>query len=306
MMVEQQSESLVTVRNLSCRFGRKVALDGVSLDITKGRVFGLMGENGAGKTTLIKHILGALTPKQGEVRVFGVDPTRNPPAVLSQIGYLSEDRDLPKWMRVKEALRYTQAFYPDWDESYAERLREQFRLPANARIRNLSRGEKAKAGLLLALAHRPQLLLLDEPSSGLDAVARRDILGVVVRSVAEEGRTVVFSSHLLDEVERVVDNVAMIHHGKLALHMPMDELKATHQRRVVAFAEPVATFPALDCVLHVEGEGREWAVITHGEADVTRSTLEQAGARILDESTPSLDSVFVARVVGSQTMQAVA
>ncbi|MCL4693746.1 MAG: ATP-binding cassette domain-containing protein, partial [Candidatus Hydrogenedentes bacterium] len=86
---------------------------------------GLMGENGAGKTTLMKHILGALQPKQGEVRVFGVDPTRNPPAVLSRIGYLSEDRDLPRWMRVKEALRYTQAFYPDWDESYAERLHPQ-------------------------------------------------------------------------------------------------------------------------------------------------------------------------------------
>ncbi|MCC6486357.1 MAG: ABC transporter ATP-binding protein [Candidatus Hydrogenedentes bacterium] len=305
-MAEQQPEPLVRVRNLSCRFGKKVALDNVSLDMAKGRVFGLMGENGAGKTTLIKHILGALTPKVGEVRVFGVDPTRNPPAVLSQIGYLSEDRDLPKWMRVKEALRYTQAFYPDWDESYAERLREQFRLPADARIRNLSRGEKAKAGLLLALAHRPQLLLLDEPSSGLDAVARRDILAVVVRSVAEEGRTVVFSSHLLDEVERIVDDVAMIHHGKVALNMSMDELKATHHRRVVAFAEPLAAFPEVPCVLHVEGEGCEWAVITHGEADATRAALEQAGARILDETTPSLDSVFVARVVGSQTMQAVA
>lgn len=305
-MTDQSSESLVTVRNLSCRFGKKLALDNVSLDITKGRVFGLMGENGAGKTTLMKHILGALTPKQGEVRVFGVDPTRNPPMVLSQIGYLSEDRDLPKWMRVKEALRYTQAFYPDWDEGYAERLREQFRLPADARIRNLSRGEKAKAGLLLALAHRPPLLLLDEPSSGLDAVARRDILAVVVRSVAEEGRTVIFSSHLLDEVERVVDDVAMIHHGKVALHMPMDELKATHHRRVVAFDTPVATFPQLPCVLHVEGEGREWAVITHGDADATRAALERAGARVLDETTPSLDSIFVARVLGSQTMQAVA
>ncbi len=305
-MSEQQLESLVTVRNLTCRFGKKIALDHVSIDVTKGRVFGLMGENGAGKTTLMKHILGALTPKQGEVRVFGVDPTRNPPAVLSRIGYLSEDRDLPRWMRVKEALRYTQAFYPDWDESYAERLREQFRLSPDTRIRNLSRGEKAKAGLLLALAHRPPLLLLDEPSSGLDAVARRDILAVVVRSVAEEGRTVIFSSHLLDEVERVVDDVAMIHQGKLALHMPMDELKATHHRRVVAFDQPVASFPKIPCVLHVEGEGREWAVVTHGAADATRAQLEQAGARILDETSPSLDSIFVARVVGSQTMQAVA
>lgn len=304
-MAEQQVEPLVTVRNLSCRFGRKLALDGVSLDIEEGRVLGLMGENGAGKTTLIKHLLGALTPKQGEVRVFGVDPTRNPPFVLSRMGYLSEDRDLPKWMRVGEALRYTRAFYPDWDESYAEQLRERFQLPADARIRNLSRGEKAKAGLLLALAHRPPLLLLDEPSSGLDAVARRDILGTVVRSVAEEGRTVVFSSHLLDEVERVVDDVAMIHQGKLALRMPMDELKATHHRRVVAFDEAVTDFPDLPCVLHAEGEGNEWAVTSHGEIAATRAALEQAGARIIDESIPTLDAIFVARVVGRNTMQGV-
>lgn len=300
------TDAVITLNNLTCRFGKKVALDNVSLEVVRGRVFGLMGENGAGKTTLIKHMLGALTPTAGEVQVFGMDPTRNPPAVLSQIGYLSEDRDLPRWMRVKEAMRYTQAFFPDWDEGYAERLREQFRLPPEARIRNLSRGEKAKAGLLLALAHRPSLLLLDEPSSGLDAVARREILAVVVRSVAEEGRTVVFSSHLLDEVERVVDDVAMIHEGKVALSMPMDELKATHHRRVVAFAEPVADFPAIPGVLLAEGEGREWAVICHGEAATTRKMLEDAGARILDETTPSLDTVFVARVTGGRHVKAVA
>ena len=294
------TDAVITVKNLTCRFGKKTALDDVSLEVTRGRVFGLMGENGAGKTTLIKHLLGALTPTAGDVQVFGMDPTRNPPAVLSQIGYLSEDRDLPRWMRVKEAMRYTQAFFPDWDEGYAERLREQFRLPHDARIRNLSRGEKAKAGLLLALAHRPPLLLLDEPSSGLDAVARREILAVVVRSVAEEGRTVVFSSHLLDEVERVVDDVAMIHEGKVALSMSMDELKATHQRRVVAFAEPVANFPELAGVLLAEGEGREWAVICHGEAAATRKAIEDTGARIIEETTPSLDTVFVARVTGGR------
>lgn len=238
------TDAVITLNNLTCRFGKKVALDNVSLEVVRGRVFGLMGENGAGKTTLIKHMLGALTPTAGEVQVFGMDPTRNPPAVLSQIGYLSEDRDLPRWMRVKEAMRYTQAFFPDWDEGYAERLREQFRLSPEARIRNLSRGEKAKAGLLLALAHRPSLLLLDEPSSGLDAVARREILAVVVRSVAEEGRTVVFSSHLLDEVERVVDDVAMIHEGKVALSMPMDELKATHLLRL-----PVPVYIAVAVIL---------------------------------------------------------
>ena len=145
-MPRGQTYALVSVKSLSCRFGKKQAWDDVSFEIVRGRVFGLVGENGAGKTTLIKHLLGALSPDHGEVRVMGVDPTRNPPAVLSQIGYLSEDRDLPQWMRVRELMRYTQAFYPDWDEKYAEQMREQFGLDANAKVRGLSRGEQAKAG----------------------------------------------------------------------------------------------------------------------------------------------------------------
>ena len=292
-------ESVIKVDRLSHNYGKKQALDGVSFEIAKGRVFGLVGENGAGKTTLIKHILGSLCPDNGKITVFGIEPTKNPPAVLSRIGYLSEDRDLPMWMRVGELMRYTRAFYPSWDESYAEDLRKQFRLDLDMKVRNLSRGGKARAGLLVALAHRPELLLLDEPSSGLDAVSRHDILAVVVRSVAEEGRTVVFSSHLLDEVERVADDVAMFHDGHLELLTPMDELRATHQRMIVELSEPADTFPRVPGVLHAHGEGREWAVVCHGAPEITRKAIEQIGARIVEETVPSLDTVFVARVTGN-------
>lgn len=295
-MTHESNDPVVTLNHLSCRFGKKMALDDISLEIPRGRVFGLVGENGAGKTTLIKHMLGAMTPQTGEVRVLGCNPTHNPRAVLAGVGYLSEDRDLPRWMRVRELMRYTQAFYPEWDDAYAERLREQFDLNADAKIRNLSRGEKAKAGLLVALAHRPELLLLDEPSSGLDAVARHDILAAIMRSVAEEGRTVVFSSHLLDEVERVADDVAMIYEGRLALLMSIDDLRDTHHRFVLSFSESLSEFPATACVLHSEGEGREWAVICEGDSGATRETLEQLGAKIVEQSSPSLDAVFVARV----------
>ncbi|MCC6794782.1 MAG: ABC transporter ATP-binding protein [Candidatus Hydrogenedentes bacterium] len=305
-MTQEATTPVITVRDLTCRFGKKTALDRISFAIQPGRVFGLVGENGAGKTTLMKHLLGSLTPQQGKVQVLGIEPTRDPAALLAKIGFLSEDRDLPRWMRVRELMRYTQAFYPDWDDPYAERMREQFRLDAKAKIRNLSRGELAKLGLLVALAHRPPVLLLDEPSSGLDAVARREILAVVVRSVAEEGRTVVFSSHLLDEVERVADDVAMIHEGKLKVLMSMDEIKATHQRRVVQFGSDISRFPDTLGVIHVEGEGREWAVVTQGDAAATRRALEAIEARIVEESVPSLDTVFVAHVSGSRRDLAVA
>lgn len=290
----------ITVRNLSCRFRRKCALDRVSLEMHAGRVFGLVGENGAGKTTLMKHLIGSLTPQSGEVRVLGHAPTADPVAVLSQIGYVSEDRDLPRWMRVRELLRYTAAFYADWDQPFAESMLAQFHLNPAARVRTLSRGELAKTSLLLALAHRPPLLLLDEPSSGLDAVSRREILAVVVRAVAEEGRSVVFSSHLLDEVERVSDDIAMIHSGRVVLHGALDEIKAEHHYRVVRLREATPVFPMADGIIHAEGDGRDWAVISHGDAATTRASLIARGADILEESVPSLEAVFVARVTGAR------
>src|SRR5580700_7331766 len=155
---------IVDIRRLTRQFGNKTALDDVSLAVPRGGVFGLIGGNGAGKTTLIKHILGLLKAQTGSVRVFGFDPVQNPVGTLGRIGYLSEDRDLPDWMSVGELMRYTQAFFPSWDEVYAAQLREAFDLDPHAKIKNLSRGQRARAGLLSALAHRPELLVLDEPS----------------------------------------------------------------------------------------------------------------------------------------------
>ena len=180
---------IVEIHRVTRQFGNKTALDDVSLTVPRGGVFGLIGGNGAGKTTLIKHILGMLKAQSGSVRVFGLDPVENPVGTLGRIGYLSEDRDLPNWMRVGELMRYTQAFFPNWDAAYAEELREAFDLDGNARVKTLSRGQRARAGLLVALAHRPELLVLDEPSSGLDPVVRRDILGAIIRTIADEGRT---------------------------------------------------------------------------------------------------------------------
>ena len=223
------SESVITVSELTRRFGAKTALASVSLSVPRGAVYGLVGENGAGKTTLIKHILGLLRAQVGSVRVFGLDPVADPVGVLSRIGYLSEERDLPGWMRVDELLRYTRAFYPAWDDAYAEELQQAFALDTSATIKNLSKGEKARVGLLIALAYRPELLVLDEPSTGLDPVVRRDILDAIIRTIADEGRTVLFSSHLLDEVERVADHVTMISHGRIVLSAPLAAIRELHR-----------------------------------------------------------------------------
>jgi len=229
------SESVINVAELTRRFGAKTALSSVSLSMPRGAVYGLVGANGAGKTTLIKHILGLLRAESGSVRVFGLDPVTNPVAVLSRIGYLSEENDVPGWMRVDELIRYSRAFYPTWDDAYAEELRQAFALDSTAKIKNLSKGQKARAGLLIALAHRPELLVMDEPSSGLDPIVRRDILGAVIRTIADEGRTVLFSSHLLEEVERVADHVTMINQGTIALHAPLSAIKETYRSLDDAF-----------------------------------------------------------------------
>ena len=216
---------VVELTDVSRRYGDKEALSSVSLSLARGQVFGLVGANGAGKTTIIKHILGLLKAQNGTVRVFGLDPVADPAGVLSRIGYLSEENDLPGWMRLDELMRYTRAFYPGWDDRYAEELREKFSLDPRAKVGSLSKGQKARAGLICALSYRPELLVLDEPSSGLDPIVRRDILGAVMRTVADEGRTVLFSSHLLDEVEEVADHVTMIARGRIVLSGPLGEVK---------------------------------------------------------------------------------
>lgn len=290
------SPPVVTIERLTRSFGDKTALDDVSLTVPRGGVFGLIGGNGAGKTTLIKHILGMLKAQHGSVRVFGLDPVQNPVGTLGRIGYLSEDRDLPDWMRVSELIRYTQAFYPNWDEKFAEELRETFDLNPRTTVKNLSRGQRARAGLLVALAHRPDLLVLDEPSSGLDPVVRRDILGAIIRTIADEGRTVLFSSHLLDEVERVADRVAIIHQGRILLTSTMDEIKEQHRRVTLRFDQSIDAPPSLVGTLSLEGQGTEWTYVCSGESRQLRSAAEALGATVVDDSALSLDEIFVSRI----------
>jgi ABC-type multidrug transport system ATPase subunit len=289
---------IVDIRRVTRQFGNKTALDDISLAVPRGGVFGLIGGNGAGKTTLIKHVLGMLKAQTGTVQVFGLDPVKNPVGTLGRIGYLSEDRDLPNWMRVGELMRYTQAFFPNWDEAYAEELRLAFDLDGNAKVKTLSRGQRARTGLLIALAHRPELLVLDEPSSGLDPVVRRDILGAIIRTIADEGRTVLFSSHLLDEVERVADRVAIIHQGRIMLTAPMDEIKDTHRRVTLRFGQALERAPALVGTLSCAGEGAEWTYVCSGESEQLRRAAEAIGATVVGDAALSLDEIFVSRIKG--------
>ena len=290
------SEPVIHVSDLTHRFGARTALASVSLSVPRGAVYGLVGANGAGKTTLIKHVLGLLRAEGGAVRVFGLDPVAEPVAVLSRIGYLSEENDLPSWMSVGELIRYSRAFYPAWDDAYAEELRRMFALDPGAGIKTLSKGQKARAGLLIALAHRPELLVLDEPSSGLDPIVRRDILNAVIRTIAHEGRTVLFSSHLLDEVEEVADHVTMISHGQVVQSAPLADMKKSHRSVTLRFPAPRSRPPEIPGVLRWDGAGQEWtAACRDGRGELTAAVAEW-GAEIVAERAPTLDELFFAYV----------
>lgn len=295
MTANSELSFAIEVDHLSRRFGNKFALNDVSLRVPRGAVYGLVGANGAGKTTFIKHLMGLLQAQSGSVRVLNADPVRDPAGALSRLGYLAEDLDLPGWMRVNDLLRYTAAFYPKWDWNYAEELRQQFELPTKLRVKNLSKGQRARVGLLVALAHRPDLLVLDEPSSGLDPIARRDILAAIISTVAEEGRSVLFSSHLLDEVERVSDHVAMLRAGRLVLSGPLDDIKINHRQVTMQFDSPQSEAPAWPGLLTWKSHGREATVVCSGSPNELQNKVEQIGGRILNQCALTLNEIFVAR-----------
>ena len=289
------ADTVVDVNEISRTFGTKRALDRVTFRATEGKVYGLVGSNGAGKTTLIKHLLGLLRPQSGSVRVFDRDPVRDPVGVLSRLGYLSEERELPEWMRVDELMQYTQAYHPTWDGAYARELLETFALDPSKKIKELSKGMRVQAGLVAAVAHRPELLILDEPSSGLDAVVRRDILDAIVRTVADDGRTVIFSSHLLDEVERMSDHVTMMHEGRVTLNGELDDVRRRYRRSRVRFVEAFDRAPVLESALAMEGGGRMWSVVHSGPSEEFRLSVLTHGGEIVESRNATLEEIFLAR-----------
>jgi ABC-2 type transport system ATP-binding protein len=288
-------QTVVAVNDLSRSFGPKAALDRVSFHAGAGQVYGLVGANGAGKTTLLKHLLGLLRAATGSVRVFGLDPVRDPAGVLSRVGYLSEERELPEWMRVDELMAYTQAYHPTWDGSYARELLETFGLEPSKRVKELSKGMRAQAGLIAAVAHRPELLILDEPSSGLDAMVRRDILDAIVRTVADDGRTVIFSSHLLDEVERMSDHVTLIHNGRVTVSGELDKVRRRYRRSRVRFVEGFDQPPVLESALAIEGGGRMWSVVHAGPSEDFRLSVLRHRGEVVESRDATLEEIFLAR-----------
>ncbi len=228
----------ISITNLTKTFGSKPALRGVNLEIPAGATVGLLGANGAGKTTLIKCALGLLRPTSGQCALLGEDVWSLSAGAKARLGYVPQVISLYPWMRVRELIQYTASFYATWNAELTERLVREWDIPLDDRVRGLSVGQKQKLAILTAVAYQPDLLILDEPAASLDPQARRQFLQLLVELSEPEQRTVLFSTHITSDLERVADYVAIMKEGKIAWFGSLEALKErTHTSLEDAFLE---------------------------------------------------------------------
>jgi len=208
-------------------------LTGVSFAIESGQVVGLLGKNGAGKTTLLRIAMGMIDAQEGSVEVFGLDPRAEPMEVKRRVGYVSEEQILPPYLRVDQVLALHKGLFPSWDDDLARNMVQRFSIPGRQKIKTLSKGQARQVALLCAVAHRPELLILDEPAGGLDPAARREFLETSIQLLNETGTTILFSSHYMTDVERLADRIVMIHDGRVLIDTELDELRENYSLALV-------------------------------------------------------------------------
>jgi ABC-2 type transport system ATP-binding protein len=271
----------ISVTGLSRRYRGHTALDNVSLTIEPDTVTGLLGRNGAGKTTLLRVITGLEFPTDGEVKVFGAVPAEND-AVLRRMVFVREEQSYPE-LRVSQAIRVASWFYPNWSAELAEQLIADFELPLSRRMGRLSRGMRSAVGIVIGLAARAELTLFDEPYAGLDVVARQLFYDRLLADFAEHPRTIVLSTHLIDEVANLLEHVVMLDHGRVALDAPADEIRGTAMT-VSGPATAVEEFVAGGPVWHRQAIASRASAVVPGPLDAAA----QARARALHLTLESL------------------
>jgi ABC-2 type transport system ATP-binding protein len=227
----------IEAHGLTKRFrGGVLAVDGLDMPIEPGMVYGLIGRNGAGKTTTLRLLMGLLRANGGTARVLGMDMWAASATERARVGYVSQEQQLPDWMTVDQLCRYAAYLYPAWDQAYAEHLVKHFGLERDRQVGKLSGGEKRKAGVLVALAARPEVLLLDEPAANFDPIARRELIGELASVLADDGGcTILFSTHIIADIERIADHVGIMDKGKLVTSARLDEMQSTTKRVQVVF-----------------------------------------------------------------------
>jgi ABC-2 type transport system ATP-binding protein len=253
-------------------------LSGVSFRVSQGEVVGLLGRNGAGKTTLMRLAIGLLFPQSGSVRVFGLSPAQEPLAVKKRVGYVAEDQVLPAEARVEEVIRFHRFLFPAWDMELERQLLDRFNIDMNAKIRTLSKGEARRVALVCAVCHRPELLILDEPAGGLDPSVRREFLETVIQLLNREGTAILFSSHQMNDVERIASRVVLLDGGRVRLDENMENLREGFCVAMVpkSAAPDIRVLERMPGCLRVRPSFDDWHAVFQRPPEVASAELRQA------------------------------
>ncbi|QDT67189.1 putative ABC transporter ATP-binding protein YxlF [Planctomycetes bacterium MalM25] len=276
-------------------FGKKLVVRDVSLKVEPGQTYAFLGRNGEGKTTTIRMLLGLLKPDEGSIQVAGCDPATDPLTLRDRVGYLAEDQTMYGWMTVDEIVRFVAPFYSRWDHDLARRYLDEFDLPLRTKIKHLSKGQTVRLGLVLALAHRPEVVILDDPALGLDPIMRKQFNRDLITHLQGEGRAVFYSSHLLHEVEPVADQVAILHGGRIVRQGETEELRADVKQLFIR-PERLPIVSRYGTVLDIRPDGDELAV-TQTAADLAADALAREGVPF-NVVELNLDEIFEAYVAG--------
>ncbi len=291
-------DGVIETTQLCKTFKGHAALHGLDLRVPEGSIFGFLGRNGAGKTTTIKLLMGLLNADGGSARVFGTPVTDADGAIeiRRRIGFVSEDKELYPYMTVGQIIRFTRPFFPKWRKDLEQRYLEMFELPPARKVADLSKGMRSKLMLLLAMARGAELLILDEPTDGLDPAATEDVLRELALTTAE-GTTIFFSSHQLAEVELIADHIGIIDRGKLIVAGSLDDLKARYQRLQVVFADAVRP-PSqwVEGVEHVRQEGRVLSILASRNVDAIAEQARSLPGTSVERYPVTLKEIFLEHV----------
>jgi len=292
---------VIETADLKKSYGSVEAVRGLNLQVPAGSICGFLGRNGAGKTTTLKVLLGMARPTGGQARVFGLaaDAPEASLEIRRRAGFVGEDKDLYDYMTVEEIVRFTARFYPRWRGDLEQRYRRAFELPAERKVKSLSRGMRTKLALLLALCRGAELLILDEPTSGLDPAMTEEVLKALVAHVASEEMTVFFSSHQIAEVDQIADRVVIIHRGRAVLAGALDDLRESFRRVQLVFEgdapEPAFRSPG---VVRAWRTGRTLTVLSSSGADGVVDEARALGPTSVDVTTVTLKEMFLETVTG--------
>ena len=294
-------QDAIHVRGLTKRYAGHLACESIDLTVRQGITFGLLGPNGAGKSTLIRMLMGLTPMDDGEVELLGSSGIEVTSELRNRIGYVPELHFIYRWMKVRQVVDFVSKLYSNWDEELAKDLIARFDLPLGKRVSALSKGMTAKLGLLIAISHRPELLILDEPTSGLDPIIREDFLESVLQNHSCHGRTILFSSHHVDDVERVADEVGILVNGRFAAQGTVDDLRNRFKRiRVVLPDGKLPSYVPVEAV-YQKLSRREWTVTVDGFSeellDEMRAENHAVSADVFDMN---LEEVFKDVVRGRQ------